>query len=133
MANHRKYGTVSAMTTASPVEITTAAVRKVHALLQDAAGEHETESQVLALRIAVRPGGCSGFSYEMYFDSDRSGGDTVWTATADDLGVEVVVDEASAPLLRGATLEYHETLQRTGFTFTNPNATRSCGCGSSFS
>ena len=83
----------------------------------------------LALRVAVRPGGCSGFSYEMFFDSDVSD---------DDLrnqygNVNVVVDPSSAQLLEGATLDYKDSLQGGGFSINNPNATRSCGCGQSFS
>ena len=84
----------------------------------------------LALRVAVRPGGCSGFSYEMFFDGD--------IATDDELAsygdaVRVVVDPASAQLLEGATLDYKDGLDQSGFAITNPNATRSCGCGQSFS
>ena len=82
----------------------------------------------LALRVAVRPGGCSGFSYEMFFDSEID---------ADDLSqaygdVKVVVDPASAQMLEGATLDYKDGLSA-GFAITNPNAQRTCGCGSSFS
>jgi len=83
----------------------------------------------LALRVAVRPGGCSGYSYEMYFDKDFTPEDTL----ADEDGVRVVVDSASAPLLKGASLDYKDGLQGAGFAINNPNATRSCGCGSSFS
>jgi iron-sulfur cluster assembly accessory protein len=88
----------------------------------------ETEEN-LALRVAVRPGGCSGFSYEMFFDTD---------VAADDItnelgGVRVVVDPSSAPLLKGATLDFKDGLQGAGFSINNPNATRSCGCGQSFS
>lgn len=83
----------------------------------------------LALRVAVRPGGCSGYSYEMYFDKDFTPDDTV----ADEDGVRVVVDAASAPLLKGASLDYKDGLQGAGFAINNPNATRSCGCGQSFS
>jgi iron-sulfur cluster insertion protein len=83
----------------------------------------------LALRVAVRPGGCSGFSYEMYFDTDVAADDRV----TDDGGVRVVVDEASAELLQGATLDYKDGLQGAGFAIDNPNAQRSCGCGKSFS
>jgi iron-sulfur cluster assembly protein/iron-sulfur cluster insertion protein len=83
----------------------------------------------LALRVAVRPGGCSGFSYEMFFDTDVAPDDTV----SDEAGVRVVVDEASAELLRGATLDYKDGLQGAGFAIDNPNAQRSCGCGKSFS
>jgi iron-sulfur cluster insertion protein len=83
----------------------------------------------LALRVAVRPGGCSGFSYEMFFDTDVAADDTV----NDENGVRVVVDEASAELLKGATLDYKDGLQGAGFAIENPNAQRSCGSGKSFS
>ena len=83
----------------------------------------------LALRVAVRPGGCSGFSYEMYFDTERA---------ADDLEeafgeVRVVVDPSSAQLLEGATLDYKDGLNEAGFSIDNPNAQRTCGCGQAFS
>ena len=83
----------------------------------------------LALRVAVRPGGCSGFSYEMYFDTDVADTDT--KATFGD--VQVVVDSSSVLLLDGATLDYSDGLQSAGFSIDNPNAQRSCGCGQSFS
>ena len=83
----------------------------------------------LALRVAVRPGGCSGFSYEMYFDTDRADDDI----TKDFSGVDVVVDPQSAQLLEGATLDYKDGLQDAGFSIDNPNAHRTCGCGQSFS
>ena len=83
----------------------------------------------LALRVAVRPGGCSGFSYEMFFDSDVASDDV----TAEFGAVKVVVDPSSAQLLNGATLDYKNGLQDAGFHITNPNASRSCGCGQSFS
>ncbi|MDQ6696622.1 MAG: iron-sulfur cluster insertion protein ErpA [Actinomycetota bacterium] len=83
----------------------------------------------LALRVAVRPGGCSGFSYEMFFDSDVAMDDV----TADFAGVKVVVDPSSAQLLEGATLDYKDGLQQAGFAIDNPNAQRTCGCGQSFS
>lgn len=83
----------------------------------------------LALRVAVRPGGCSGFSYEMFFDTDVSDEDV----TADFSGVKVVVDASSAQMLTGATLDYKDGLNQAGFAIENPNAQRTCGCGSSFS
>ena len=83
----------------------------------------------LALRVAVKPGGCSGFSYEMFFDSDVAGDDQ----TASYGQVRVVVDQASAQLLTGATLDYKDGLQGAGFAINNPSATRTCGCGNSFS
>jgi iron-sulfur cluster assembly accessory protein len=83
----------------------------------------------LALRVAVRPGGCSGFSYEMFFDSDVAGDDV----TVEHGGVRVIVDPSSAQLLTGATLDYKDGLDQSGFAITNPNAQRTCGCGQSFS
>lgn len=105
------------------ITLTETAATKVGALL---AGEAE---EGLALRVAVRPGGCSGFSYEMFFDSDFAADDT----TTEYNGVKVVVDASSAMLLQGATLDYKDGLQETGFSINNPNAQRTCGCGSSFS
>lgn len=83
----------------------------------------------LALRVAVRPGGCSGFSYEMYFDTEVSENDQ----SAKFEGVDVIVDQSSAMLLQGATLDYSDSLQNAGFSIDNPNAQRTCGCGQSFS
>ena len=83
----------------------------------------------LALRVAVRPGGCSGYSYEMFFDSDIAH-DDIQTVKGP---VKVVVDPASAQLRQGATLDYKDGLQGAGFSIDNPNAQRSCGCGQSFS
>lgn len=85
--------------------------------------------EALALRVSVRPGGCSGFSYEMFFDSDVATDDV----TADYSGVKVVVDASSAQMLTGATLDYKDGLNEAGFSIDNPNAQRTCGCGSSFS
>jgi iron-sulfur cluster assembly accessory protein len=83
----------------------------------------------LVLRVAVRPGGCSGLSYEMFFDTDVAADDLA----ADHDGVKVVVDPASSQYLAGASLDYKDGLQGAGFTINNPNTTRSCGCGQSFS
>ncbi|MCH2438827.1 MAG: iron-sulfur cluster insertion protein ErpA [Acidimicrobiales bacterium] len=90
------------------------------------AGEAE---EGLALRVAVRPGGCSGFSYEMYFDSEKAA-DDLETEFGD---VRVVVDPSSAQLLEGATLDYKDGLNDAGFSINNPNAQSTCGCGQSFS
>ncbi len=107
----------------SPVTLTDAAASKVAELL----AQEDTDG--LALRVAVRPGGCSGFSYEMYFDSEIAGDDVVREFGS----VTVAVDPTSADLLKGSTLDYSDGLQGAGFHVTNPNATRTCGCGSSFS
>ncbi len=105
------------------VNLTDTAVEKVRELI---AGE---EQDGLALRMAVRPGGCSGFSYEMYFDSEVDDNDIVEEFE----DVKVLVDSQSAEMVRGATLDYKEGLMGAGFAIDNPNVTRSCGCGNSFS
>ena len=108
------------------ITLTDTAARKVKELLE---AEGATD---LALRVAVRPGGCSGFSYEMFFDGDIAADDEK-AKFGPPTQVSVVVDPASAQLLEGATLDYKDGLNQAGFAITNPNATRSCGCGQSFS
>lgn len=108
------------------ITLTDSAAKKVKELLAAEGAED------LALRVAVRPGGCSGFSYEMFFDGDISEEDEQATFGPDN-SVKVVVDPASAQLLMGATLDYKDGLEQSGFAITNPNATRTCGCGQSFS
>ena len=93
------------------------------------AGTLPDGADALALRVAVRPGGCSGFSYEMFFDTDIDAEDVLSTFGE----VKVVVDPSSAQLLTGATLDYKDGLQGAGFSIDNPNAQRTCGCGNSFS
>ena len=104
--------------------LTDAAAAKVKTLI---AAEEQSDS--LVLRVAVRPGGCSGFSYEMFFDTDVSSDDL---ETERD-GIKVVIDPASKEMLKGAQLDFKDGLQGAGFSISNPNAQRSCGCGQSFS
>jgi iron-sulfur cluster insertion protein len=112
-----------AVTGTTLISITDSAADKVKQLIE-AEGD-----AALALRVAVRPGGCSGYSYEMFFDSDIADDDV----TAVYGGVKVVVDPASAQLLSGASLDYKDGLQGAGFHISNPSAERTCGCGQSFS
>ncbi|MGL4511666.1 MAG: HesB/IscA family protein [Lacipirellulaceae bacterium] len=81
------------------------------------------------LRVGVTGGGCSGFSYALGFD-------TAWDEKADSKfdchGVSVVVDRKSALYLDGTTVDFYDGIERRGFTFNNPQAVKSCGCGSSF-
>ena len=105
------------------IALTDTATTKVKELME---AENAPE---LYLRVAVRPGGCSGLSYEMFFDTEKAGDDIV-EAYGD---VQVVVDPASAQYLSGASLDYKDGLQGAGFTINNPNAQRTCGCGQSFS
>ncbi len=107
----------------TPITLTDAAIAKVAELI-----EKEGE-EGLALRVAVRPGGCSGYSYEMFFDTEVNDDDI----SREFSGVKVVIDNASAELIKGASLDYKDGLQGAGFHISNPNAQRTCGCGSSFS
>ena len=104
------------------VTLTEEAAKKVTELLAQ-------ETEDMALRVAVRPGGCSGFSYEMYFDTDKAEDDV--EKLFDE--VRVVVDSSSAELLIGATLDFKDGLNGAGFAIDNPNAQKTCGCGKSFS
>jgi iron-sulfur cluster assembly accessory protein len=88
----------------------------------------EQETDVSVLRVAIEGGGCSGFQYGLGFDRGAADGDTEYEVE----GVRVVVDPFSAPYLRGATVDYLETIQESGFKIDNPNAISSCGCGHSF-
>lgn len=80
------------------------------------------------LRLGVKGGGCSGLSYSITFDTHPRERDRIYNFS----GVRVFVDPKSFVYLHGMTLDYEETLMRQGFNFVNPNSSRSCGCGSSF-
>lgn len=81
------------------------------------------------VRVGVKSGGCSGLSYDLDFDKNSSDEDKVF----EDNGVKIIVDKKSFLYLIGTTLEYSGGLNGTGFVFNNPNASRTCGCGESFS
>ena len=106
------------------ITVTDTASDKVKQLI-----DSEASDAPLFLRVAVRPGGCSGMSYEMFFDSEIAD-DDMELAYGE---VKVVVDTSSAQYLDGATLDFKDGLQGAGFTINNPNAQRTCGCGQSFS
>jgi len=117
---------ISNETTATDVAAVTmsdAAAAKVRELIE-AEGDPS-----LALRLAVRPGGCSGFSYDMFFDAQIDATDMV----SEKGGVRLAVDAESAAMLGGAVVDFKDMgLQGGGFAISNPNQTRSCGCGQSF-
>jgi len=102
---------------------TDSAAAKVKELLD------EEEEQGLMLRVAVQGGGCSGFQYGFTFDKAIAGDDTV----VEKNGVKLLVDAISINYMRGAEIDYTEGLQGAQFVIRNPNATTTCGCGSSFS
>ena len=107
--------------TESLVSLTPAAAAKISALMAE-------ETDVSVLRVAIEGGGCSGFQYGLGFDRGAQEGDHEFEQE----GVKIVVDPFSAPYLKGATVDYLETIQESGFKIDNPNAVASCGCGHSF-
>jgi iron-sulfur cluster assembly accessory protein len=119
----RKGAPMSEVTTTKVVNLTDAASAKVRDLLA-----REDSGEELALRVAVEPGGCSGLRYALFFDNRTLDGDVRGVVD----GVNVVTDKMSAPYLTGASIDYLDTLERSGFTIDNPNASGSCACGESF-
>jgi iron-sulfur cluster assembly protein len=106
------------------VSITERAAKEVKKILE----ENKYEPATL-LRVGVAGGGCSGFQYSLGFDQKY---DDKIDSKYECHGVSVVVDKKSALYLDGTTVDFYEGLEKRGFTFENPNATKSCGCGSSF-
>ena len=103
--------------------LTPVAASKVRELMAE-----EPDGDTLVLRIAIQGGGCSGFQYGLGFDAGAAEGDHELSLE----GVSVVVDPSSAPYLQGATIDYLNGIQESGFKIENPNAVSSCGCGHSF-
>src|SRR5687768_7159735 len=95
--------------------------------VQDFLSSHGAQIQTSGLRVGVRGGGCSGFQYALAFDNQRDD-DEVFV----DHGLRILVDRPSLPYVRGAVIDYVESLQGAGFKVENPNVTAACGCGSSF-
>jgi iron-sulfur cluster assembly accessory protein len=103
--------------------VTPTAAAKIKELMAE-----DPEGGVMVLRVAIQGGGCSGFQYGLGFDTGAAEGDHELELE----GVQVVVDPFSAPYLQGATIDYLNGLQESGFKIDNPNAVSSCGCGHSF-
>ena len=106
----------------TPLMFTDAAARKVRQLIE------EEGNRALKLRVFVTGGGCSGFQYGFTFDEKVEEGDT----QVENEGVTLLVDPMSFPYLAGAEIDYSEGLEGAQFVIRNPNATTTCGCGSSF-
>ena len=104
------------------INVTDNAVRQLRVLLKE-----KVEAAHKGLRVQIVKGGCSGLNYEMALDDKKSG-----DAVVERDGVEFYIDNESASYLRGATLDFRDGLTAVGFQIVNPNAARTCGCGSSF-
>jgi iron-sulfur cluster assembly protein len=105
------------------LSLTEAAAVKVKQLMAE-----EPDGEAAVLRVAIQGGGCSGFQYGLGFDRGSQEGDLELQLH----GVPVVVDPFSAPYLKGAEIDYVDSIQAAGFAISNPNASSSCGCGHSF-
>lgn len=107
------------------IKVSDTAKKKVVELMR----EDGLDETVGLVRVGVKSGGCSGLSYELKFDQATQPGDKIF----EDNGVRIAVDKKSFLYLIGTTLEYSGGLNGKGFVFNNPNASRTCGCGESFS
>lgn len=106
-----------------PLTFTDAAAQKVRSLIT------EEENPALKLRVYITGGGCSGFQYGFTFDEKVNEGDL----TVENAGVQLVIDPMSLQYLIGGTIDYTDGLEGSRFVVNNPNASSTCGCGSSFS
>ena len=104
------------------ITISSTAEEKIRELIQE-------EKDTVGLRVFVKGGGCHGYQYGMAFESATSDDDTV----IEQGNVKVIMDSQSAPLLAGCEVDFHDTVQGSGFEIKNPQAKTTCGCGSSFS
>ena len=109
-----------------PIVLTEKAASEVKRILDEQKDQIEEGS---ALRLRVVGGGCSGFQYSLNFDNQF---DEKADSRYDLHGVKVVVDKKSNLYLDGTTIDFHDSIEQRGFAFNNPNAVRTCGCGSSF-
>ena len=105
------------------INLTDTAVSTVHQFLQE-----QGASDGAGLRVAVLPGGCSGFQYGLNIEDSPENDDEIYELE----GLKVFVDPFSAQYLEGVEIDYVTTMMGSGFTFKNPNASGGCGCGSSF-
>ncbi|MFZ0339991.1 MAG: iron-sulfur cluster assembly accessory protein [Terracidiphilus sp.] len=116
---------VASETPEKGVLVTPSAVKRIRVIL----AKEGISTEEGGLRLGVKGGGCSGLSYVIAFDAHPRERDRIFTFD----GVRVFIDPKSFVFLNGMTLDFEETLMRQGFNFINPNSTRSCGCGTSFS
>src|SRR5690554_1461042 len=106
------------------ISVTENAVKRIH-LLRTEEGKPTTHN----IRVSVKGGGCSGLMYDLDFDDAIKDTDEVF----EDKGVKILIDKKSMLYLLGTTLDFSDGLNGKGFQFINPNASRTCGCGESFS
>jgi len=107
-----------------PVKLTDNAIEQLKSVMKNEGKEN------FGVRIAVKPGGCAGFSYDIsLIDGPKQANDWI----TEQNGVKLYIDQASIPHLKGIEIDYVNSFKESGFKFNNPNATSTCGCGTSFS
>src|SRR5688572_9753523 len=109
----------------APVNLTEGAAREVRNIIK----QHELDADKIRLRVGVKGGGCSGFSYLLDLTETQKETDEVF----EQHGIKIVCDPKSLLYLGGVTIDFKDEIMGRGFVFQNPNATSTCGCGSSFS
>ncbi|MFA9445733.1 HesB/IscA family protein [Egicoccus sp. AB-alg6-2] len=113
---------MSTDTVESSVVLTETAAEKVRSFLAD-----QPDVDDIALRVAVQAGGCAGFRYALFFDDRQLDGDV----EEEQHGIRIRMDKMSTPYLSGAVIDWKESLEASGFSIDNPNASGSCACGDS--
>ena len=114
------------------ITLTAVAAREVKTIIEqqnETATKNNDTPKPLFLRVGVKGGGCSGFSYTLDLTEEKTEHDESW----DHHGIEVICDSKSQLYLDGTTIDFKDEVMGRGFVFSNPNASSSCGCGSSFS
>ncbi len=109
----------------SKIFLTESAAREIRTIIQ----QQELDAEKIRLRVGVKGGGCSGFSYLLDLTETQKETDEV----VEQHGIKVIIDPKSLLYLGGTTIDFKDEIMGRGFVFNNPNATSSCGCGSSFS
>lgn len=117
--------TATTETTAAGIILSEGAAREIKNIIQ----QQELDADKIRLRVGVKGGGCSGFSYLLDLTETQKETDEVY----EQHGIKIVVDPKSLLYLNGTTMDFKDEIMGRGFVFNNPNATSSCGCGSSFS
>lgn len=114
------------------ITLTEKAVGALKKIIDEQSGAHDLNKERVALRVGVKGGGCSGFSYNLDLtESDPENADA--HEEFQQGGIKILCDPKSYLYLNGVEIDYHDDVMQRGFVFNNPNATSSCGCGSSFS
>ena len=117
--------TEAPQTQSAAIILSESAAREIRNIVQ----QQELDADKIRLRVGVKGGGCSGFSYLLDLTESQKDSDEVF----EQHGIKVVIDPKSLLYLNGTTIDFKDEIMGRGFVFQNPNATATCGCGSSFS